>query len=416
MGRGSIARVLLRLVVLTAALAALLAAVGYRIADLDAGNTANQGGSVLTPGETELVRADRPDGTEVVVEVCSAALATPASFEGVRFALVDRTNGRTVLERAIDPATIRPGRLYSCARLAHAGAGHGATHLALVAKADRRVDAIVAGRIVTRRPLAAIDFVLIAALAFLAVALLVAIVRPSSDDPNPTESSAPARSPAATVGIVIVILAASFALTLALPIGGTRGGLVRGAMLLAGQLAAVGFALDRDARATFGFVRPANLALVLGLAPALAIAVRLAASVGSHLLPKAAPSAVARLASPSAGLVHAETILDSRSGILAIAAVAVVAPIVEELFFRGVLYGSLLRMSRPRIAFAATALAFVLAHVPQTLGDPAALVSIATLSLVATALRARFGSVVAPAAMHLVHNGVLMAIGLAASR
>lgn len=406
----------LRLVAATVALLAVLVGVGLRVRELDAGSLQSQHAAVVLRGRTELVRLERPPGSEVVAEVCSVALANPsaipAPLAAVTFAIVDLADDRAVFERRVDPASVRRGAGYGCVRLAEAAAGRGSDRLALVARADAPVESLIVGRFVTRRPLTPADFALVAALLGLAVALLALVVR------SPMAAEAPEPGPGSggfALALLLVGLLAFVGVS-ELPIRGTLGGLARGGLLVLVQLGLVLVALPRASRAALGFVRGTRPWLAIGLAPLVALGIRALGQLAVRLLPASVPSAVSRLAIPSAGRVHAETILDPRSGMLAIAAVAIVAPVVEELFFRGVVYGSLERWKGRNVAACGAAFAFVLAHVPQTLGDPGALVSITLLSVTATALRVRSQSVLAPAATHLVHNALLVAVGLAFSR
>lgn len=95
------------------------------------------------------------------------------------------------------------------------------------------------------------------------------------------------------------------------------------------------------------------------------------------------------------------------SAALAVALVAVVAPVAEELFFRGFLYGSLSRGVGSVAAFVVTAVLFWAAHAPQDWGDPGALASLALVSLALTTLRATTGSTALCILVHLAHNAAL---------
>ncbi len=88
--------------------------------------------------------------------------------------------------------------------------------------------------------------------------------------------------------------------------------------------------------------------------------------------------------------------------------IVLLAPITEELLFRGIAFGAL----RVRIGSAAahglTALVFAAAH----LADPLVVPPILVLAAMLGALRERSGSVVPPIVAHVVNNGLAMALTL----
>ncbi|MBI4617182.1 MAG: CPBP family intramembrane metalloprotease [Planctomycetes bacterium] len=80
-----------------------------------------------------------------------------------------------------------------------------------------------------------------------------------------------------------------------------------------------------------------------------------------------------------------------------------VAPVVEEFFFRGVLYSSLRRRLRPLPAMAVSAFLFSLVHWPISTWP-----SIYILGLVLAYAYERSGSLAAPIALHALHNIAVM--------
>lgn len=124
---------------------------------------------------------------------------------------------------------------------------------------------------------------------------------------------------------------------------------------------------------------------------------------------------------PSTGEAPIEAFVAWPSGMLSFAALAVVAPLAEEIFFRGMVYGVLAGratdLRSPRVLGAALGswLVFAAVHLPQTWGSWGGMLSIAIAALGFTLLRAASGSVVVPAVAHLVYNGLLSAQGLMAS-
>ena len=88
--------------------------------------------------------------------------------------------------------------------------------------------------------------------------------------------------------------------------------------------------------------------------------------------------------------------------LLAVAA----APLVEELLFRGILYGALRRSLRPALAIPASAALFAIVHPP--LAAPAVFL----LGVAAAAARERTGRIAASIAAHTAYNGVIAAAAL----
>ena len=123
---------------------------------------------------------------------------------------------------------------------------------------------------------------------------------------------------------------------------------------------------------------------------------------------------------PSTGEAPIEAFVAWPSGMLSFAALAVVAPLAEEVFFRGMVYGVLAgapNAARPaRVLGAAFGswLLFALVHLPQTWGSWGGMLAIAIAALGFTLLRVVSGSVLVPALAHLVYNGLLSAEGLLA--
>ncbi len=92
---------------------------------------------------------------------------------------------------------------------------------------------------------------------------------------------------------------------------------------------------------------------------------------------------------------------------LAVASVAAVsAPLVEEIVYRGVLFGALSRrLSTGPAIFLVSAL-FLAAHIPQYWGGWAGLTMLGLLSLTLTWLRAVTGSVIPSLVLHYAFNGI----------
>lgn len=112
---------------------------------------------------------------------------------------------------------------------------------------------------------------------------------------------------------------------------------------------------------------------------------------------------------PSTGESAIQVFVRMPSGLLSFASLAVIAPLAEEIFFRGFLYGVLEQRSKA-LAFVVSALLFAAAHGLQTWGQWGALVAILVTGVALTTLRAVSRSALVPAVAHLVYNG-LLAIG-----
>jgi membrane protease YdiL (CAAX protease family) len=79
---------------------------------------------------------------------------------------------------------------------------------------------------------------------------------------------------------------------------------------------------------------------------------------------------------------------------------------VEEIVYRGVLYGAFERVGRRGFGIAIVTLLFAVVHVPQYWGSPASIAAILLISLVLTVLRASTRQLLPSVATHLVFNGV----------
>ena len=87
-----------------------------------------------------------------------------------------------------------------------------------------------------------------------------------------------------------------------------------------------------------------------------------------------------------------------------------VAPFVEEMFFRGFLYPVLARRLSLPAAVLLTALAFTSIHGPQLANHWAPLLLLCAVSLAFTLARAYTGSVAVPFLMHVGYNSTLFAV------
>lgn len=93
---------------------------------------------------------------------------------------------------------------------------------------------------------------------------------------------------------------------------------------------------------------------------------------------------------------------------LAMAAMACLAPWFEELFFRGAFYGALASRLPAALAAALCVALFTLAHLPQHVGYLWPLLPIFVVALLSTVLRVFTASTTAPFALHIGYNALLV--------
>ena len=92
---------------------------------------------------------------------------------------------------------------------------------------------------------------------------------------------------------------------------------------------------------------------------------------------------------------------------LTVIAIVILAPIAEEVFFRGVVFNAWLREGGRRYAYIGSAALFAVIHL-----SPVSLVPIFALGLALAWVYERTGSLLAPMAMHATVNGISVALAL----
>ena len=153
------------------------------------------------------------------------------------------------------------------------------------------------------------------------------------------------------------------------------------------------------AMALIGWV-PAS-AHVCGVAALQGMALALVLPVAHAYLP---------LPAPGSGPLGPIDELSFWLGVAGIVFAAVVAPLAEELLFRGVLYTGLARRWRPPIAGTLTTLAFLAMHVPQLGGHWPGWILIGLLGALALRARVATGSLLPAIALHSTYNlGIVLA-------
>jgi membrane protease YdiL (CAAX protease family) len=87
-----------------------------------------------------------------------------------------------------------------------------------------------------------------------------------------------------------------------------------------------------------------------------------------------------------------------------------VAPLFEEIIFRGFLFKVFHDMRGPRLAVPATAALFTMLHIPQLWGSWAGIALIFFVGYVLSAVRERSQSIIPPFIIHTAYNGVLFGL------
>ncbi len=197
---------------------------------------------------------------------------------------------------------------------------------------------------------------------------------------------------------VLAVVAVGIALPALTP-GGSTFGLVAGLVLAAFELL-LAWTLIGGSAARLGLARPSSWVGTLGAfvaAPLVGLALfRFAYFALSSIEPSGEAPIEAFVAWPS--------------GRLSFAALALVAPIAEEVFFRGFVFGAIDdgRWGRRRaLAFVLASGLFALAHVAQGWGNWGGLLAVAVAGIAFTLLRMLSGSTLVAALAHLVYNALL---------
>lgn len=417
------------------ALGLSLVATSIRVAELErreldaasAWRPAGDGGARLL--EATLLRGD-----EVTFELCAADSMDPARWAGAGALAVVRTDLREeMFSLAIDEALLQgaarsaDGACVVFARVRELAIDEERVPVAIeLTRVGEAIDAVpVRARVLARRTLGDLDLGLVLLALATGLALVIGLAARAAGDAHDTAAGGALR---ASIGVGIVV--ASGITIGALGPGGPTAGLLGGLLLGASELAAA-YALVRPGpggsrTAALGLTRPARPPRWLA-APSLepGRAERLAGMfcvAGLALAPLVGVLLffVARLALalvPSTGQAPVEAFVSWPSGMLSFAALAVVAPIAEEVFFRGLVYGALRGpggAGREAIAIAGSWLLFALAHAPQDWGNWGGLLAVLVAGLGFTVLRATSGTVLVPCLAHLVYNGLLASSALSA--
>ena len=407
-----------------AGLVVVLSSIGGRVGELEAGEL-EEVSSLIAPegesGQLTMLSADLRRDDEVVFEVCTNSALDPATWDGALTVAVVRMGSEgpeDVVRSPLDAELLAGAR--RSATLTCLNAGQGVIEVDGTYVTELSWSAVLPegaphfrARTLARRSLGAPDRDLVFVVLLLALLLSLALYL------RPMRAEAGGML-ALRIGVVIATAAALLLygamryVTPHLP-GGALGGLMSGLSLAAFEivLAAAFLVRAKDRLAILGIGRVESAAGASPLRRARPYLLLMLAPIAGLALYRVAGLALSIV--PSTGEAPIEAFVSWPSGMLSFAALAVIAPIAEEVFFRGLVYGVLRGDGAGRrgvYAFVGSWMVFAVVHLPQTWGSWGGLLSIAIAALGFTALRAVSGSVVVPAVAHLVYNGLLSAQAL----
>jgi len=253
------------------------------------------------------------------------------------------------------------------------------------------------GRLLARSPLARIDRATLNVLVGAVVLLLLSLFAlPKSHldglEPEPGELHGMQLGPTAAGLSTLGLLASSTYL----PLYGSALGFAKGALIFSLQtLAALTLSglWSAPRRTSLGLTRPRHPFVWLAAAPIAAIALAACARVALRL-------------TPSTGEAPIESFISWPSGMLAFATMGVIAPLAEELFFRGYLFRVALPLGK-LAACGITLSLFVALHLAQSWGNWGSILAVALTGAVLTWLRAASNSLLPAALAHVLYNAAL---------
>lgn len=216
--------------------------------------------------------------------------------------------------------------------------------------------------------------------------------------------------------LVLLLLVLTLATLLTAPFGADAGALIMGAevpTLLGGAVLLVATQVSMLLVAWFLVFRPGALAALPSLpGPDAGSAIRaglgwgLLAWLGATLASAAAVWLLERIGIEAEPQVAARAIATLEPW-LVVLAVVILAPIAEEVFFRGVVFNAWLREGGRRWAYVGSSALFALIHISAV-----ALVPLFVLGLALAWIYQRTGNLLAPIAMHATVNGISVALAL----
>lgn len=105
-------------------------------------------------------------------------------------------------------------------------------------------------------------------------------------------------------------------------------------------------------------------------------------------------------------------LIEQPNGFPALAAMMLLLPFVEEIYYRGFIYSALERRFNALAATVIVVIWFPLAHVPQSINDPIAILAVAMAGLIWTIQRRVTGSITASMITHWTYNFTLVLLTL----
>lgn len=183
------------------------------------------------------------------------------------------------------------------------------------------------------------------------------------------------------------------------------GGQVLGLALAAGYLVA----RRRLTWRLLGPVRPGWLQVALGLG------IGIVGTIGAYTINAILVTAVGT-EEPVEQEILQEVLLGGRATILAVLVAVVMAPLVEEVLFRGLLFQSLRRRVGMWPAALLSTAVFAVVHVEIILSQPVALAGLFALGTFLAWAFHRTGSLVVPIVGHAVFNGISVLLAVLAER
>lgn len=418
------------LVVVGVALATTLSVIVTRIAALESRELEVRGDVVtlssLRDGEAgvELARASLEIGEDAVFEICSGdAMAEPwgeAIHAEIRVGdelAVDSVLDATARQRA------RTNAVGACLEIGRGTLEASGEYRILLRATGTPPDTRVRGRILARRALGSTERNAVLSVLGLAMLLVVVLAMRSTDTSTRPRGPRFARAirararrvarrhPLASslalvaLGTLLVVLA-GIATPFVLP-GGSTYGLIAGLSLAMVEVLLAWLLLGGGTE---------RLALVRPRAVWMTVVFFLAAPIVGFVMRGFAIWALSNV--EATGEAPIEAFVSWPSGLLSFGALAVIAPIAEEVFFRGFVFGAIDdgRWSHRRaLAFLFAWGLFALAHLQQAWGNWGGLLAVTAAGFVFTLLRMLSGSTLVPALAHLVYNALLSISALTAA-
>jgi hypothetical protein len=412
------------------AIAATLSVILTRIAALESRELEERGAVIAlrTIGERpegiELARASLDEGEDAVFELCSGDAMADGWSDAIRIQIL--VGDEAAIDTTLDAAARARARTSSSGACLEIGRGTlevTGEYRMVLRVSGTPPDTRVRARILARRALGPTERNAVLGVLGLALALVVVLAMRSPDASRRSVAPrfvrvlrvrarraarrAPVISALALVALgTLLVVLAGIATPFVLP-GGSTYGLVAGLSLALVEVL-LAWALLGGSAARLALVRPRALWMTVVFfvsAPIVGLVMR--------------TFAIWALSNVEAtGEAPIEAFVSWPSGLLSFGALAVIAPIAEEVFFRGFVFGAIddgRWGGRRALAFTFAWGLFALAHLQQAWGNWGGLLAVTAAGFVFTTLRMLSGSTLVPALAHLVYNALLSISALTAA-